>query len=64
MIRTGNIDHQHLEEGHELLLDFHKLRKVAQSPEPVLPVAVQHADTKEVMIQRKTHHADRPAQHA
>jgi len=50
MIRTGKIDHQQLEEGNELLLDFHKLRKVAQSPEPVLPVAVQHADTKEVLI--------------
>ena len=50
MIRTGTVDHQHLEEGHELLLDFHKLRKVADSPEPVLPVAVQHAETKEVMI--------------
>jgi phosphoribosyl-AMP cyclohydrolase len=50
MIRTGNIDHHQLEEGHELLLDFHKLKKVAESPEPVLPVAVQHAETKEVLI--------------
>ena len=50
MIRTENVDPQHLEEGRELLLDFHKLKKAAQSPEPVLPVAVQHADTKEVLI--------------
>jgi phosphoribosyl-AMP cyclohydrolase len=50
MIRTGKVDHQQLEEGNKLLLDFHKLRKVAESPEPVLPVAVQHAETKEVMI--------------
>jgi len=50
MIRAGNVDHHLLEEGHELLLDFYKLRKVAQSPEPVLPVAVQHVDSKEVLI--------------
>ena len=50
MIRTEKVDHKLLEEGNELLLDFHKLKKVAQSPEPVLPVAVQHADTKEVLI--------------
>lgn len=50
MIRIGNVDQQQLEEGNELLLDFHKLKKVAQSAEPVLPVAVQHAGTKDVLI--------------
>jgi phosphoribosyl-AMP cyclohydrolase len=50
MTETANIHPQHLEEGPELLLDFHKLNKVAQSPEPVLPVVVQHAQTKEVLI--------------
>ncbi len=38
-----------LEEGHELLLDFDKIKKVAGG-EPVVPVAVQDADTKEVLI--------------
>uniref|UniRef100_A0A7S0BDI5 phosphoribosyl-AMP cyclohydrolase n=1 Tax=Pyrodinium bahamense TaxID=73915 RepID=A0A7S0BDI5_9DINO len=39
-----------LEEGLRLLLDFEKLRKVAQSGEAVLPVAVQDADSLEVLI--------------
>jgi phosphoribosyl-AMP cyclohydrolase len=44
------IDSKTLEEGQELRLDFNKLRKVAQSKEPVVPVAVQDAATKEVLI--------------
>ena len=47
---TTKIDSKTLEEGHDLLLDFNKLRKVAQSKEPVVPVAVQDADTREVLI--------------
>jgi phosphoribosyl-AMP cyclohydrolase len=47
---TTKIDSKTLEEGHDLLLDFEKLRKVARSKEPVVPVAVQDADTKEVLI--------------
>jgi phosphoribosyl-AMP cyclohydrolase len=39
-----------LEEGTELALDFSKLRQVAQSAEAVLPVAVQDAETQEVLI--------------
>ena len=39
-----------LEEGQELQLDFEKLKKVALSDSAVLPVAVQDAETKEVMI--------------
>lgn len=39
-----------LEEGTELCLDFQKLRKVADCGQPVIPVAVQDADTKEVLI--------------
>jgi phosphoribosyl-AMP cyclohydrolase len=38
-----------LEEGLELALDFHKLAKAAQCP-GLLPVAVQHADTGEVLL--------------
>jgi len=41
---------QELEEGKELRLDFQKMRRVvAQSP-GVIPVAVQHANTKEVIL--------------
>ena len=39
-----------LEEGRELALDFAKLAKVAGTGQDVLPVVVQHADTKEVLI--------------
>jgi phosphoribosyl-AMP cyclohydrolase len=39
-----------LEEGSDLLLDFAKLAQVAKIGVPVLPVAVQDAETKEVLI--------------
>lgn len=39
-----------LEEGSELLLDFDKLTKVAQTGVRMLPVAVQDAETHEVLI--------------
>ncbi|MFZ6028520.1 MAG: phosphoribosyl-AMP cyclohydrolase [Chloroflexota bacterium] len=39
-----------LEEGLALHLDFEKLRQVAQCGEPVVPVAVQDADSREVLI--------------
>jgi phosphoribosyl-AMP cyclohydrolase len=39
-----------LEEGSELRLDFGKLAKVAAAGADVLPVAVQHADTGEVIL--------------
>ena len=39
-----------LEEGNELMLDFEKLNKVANCGEPVMPVGVQDADTKELLI--------------
>ncbi len=39
-----------LEEGSELQLDFNKLAKVAANAPDVLPVAVQHADTKEIIL--------------
>jgi phosphoribosyl-AMP cyclohydrolase len=44
------IGSKQLEEGSELRLDFDKLAKVAQCGVPVVPVAVQDADTKEVLI--------------
>jgi phosphoribosyl-AMP cyclohydrolase len=44
------IDAERLEEGDELLIDFEKLGKVAQCGEALVPVAVQDADSKEVLI--------------
>jgi len=39
-----------LEEGSRLMLDYDKLAKVAANAVGVLPVAVQHADTGEVIL--------------
>ena len=39
-----------LEEGTQLTLDFTKLAKVAARCPDVIPVAVQHADTPEVIL--------------
>ncbi len=39
-----------LEEGNELTLDFNKLTKAVSACPGVIPVAVQHADTKEIIL--------------
>jgi phosphoribosyl-AMP cyclohydrolase len=39
-----------LEEGKELALDFAKLAKIAAKCPDVIPVAVQNADTREVIL--------------
>lgn len=39
-----------LEEGTELTLDFGKLAKAASKRDDIIPVAVQDADTKEVIL--------------
>lgn len=39
-----------LEEGTKLTLDFSKLQKVAETEQAVVPVVLQHADTKEVLF--------------
>ncbi|MDD4102401.1 MAG: phosphoribosyl-AMP cyclohydrolase [Kiritimatiellae bacterium] len=39
-----------LEEGSELTLDFAKIAKIAETCRDAIPVAVQHADTKEVIL--------------
>lgn len=44
------MDAERLEEGHELLLDFEKVGKVAQRGQALVPVAVQDGETKEVLI--------------
>ena len=46
----GQVTHELLENGGALLIDFEKLRKVAQSEDPVVPVVVQDAATREVII--------------
>jgi phosphoribosyl-AMP cyclohydrolase len=46
----GEITPKVLEDGKAILLDFEKLRKVAQSPDAVLPVIVQDANSREVLI--------------
>ena len=39
-----------LEEGTKLTLDFLKLQKVAETKQAVVPVVLQHADTREVLF--------------
>lgn len=39
-----------LEEGTTLTLDFHKLRKIGETGQTVVPVVLQHATTKEVLF--------------
>jgi phosphoribosyl-AMP cyclohydrolase len=39
-----------LEESQELTLDFDKLEKASAKAKGILPVAVQHADTREVIL--------------
>ena len=39
-----------LEEGDGLQLDFHKLEKAVAQSKGIIPVAVQHADTREVIL--------------
>lgn len=39
-----------LEEGVELTLDFNKLEKAVGQSKGIIPVAVQHADTQEVIL--------------
>jgi len=42
--------HEALEEGSQIALDFKKLDKISQAEQDVIPVAVQDADSKEVLI--------------
>ena len=44
------MNHQELEEGKKLNLDFTKLKKVAECNEDLLPAVAQDADTGEVLI--------------
>jgi phosphoribosyl-AMP cyclohydrolase len=42
--------HQDIEEGDRFLLDFDKLVKVGQCGHPLVPVAVQDADSRELLL--------------
>jgi phosphoribosyl-AMP cyclohydrolase len=44
------MNHHELEEGHELALDFTKLKKVADCGENLVPAVAQDARTGEVLI--------------
>lgn len=46
----GEVTSGILEEGDEILIDFEKLRKIAQTKEAVVPVVVQDAATKEILL--------------
>jgi phosphoribosyl-AMP cyclohydrolase len=48
--KRADMSHTEIEQGTALLLDFEKLVKVAQCGQPLVPVAVQDADTNELLI--------------
>lgn len=50
MTSSTKIDSRQLEEGTQLLLDFNKLKKVAQSDQALIPVVVQDIDSKDVLL--------------
>ena len=50
MMEKEQITHEELEEGAVLALDFGKLNKVAACGQDLVPVAVQDADSGEVLI--------------
>ena len=43
-------DKKELEEGTRLMLDFSKLAKASSQSADIIPVAVQHADTQEIIL--------------
>ena len=47
---AGNVTSAVLENNTDILIDFDKLAKIGQSQEPVVPVVVQDAVTKDVLI--------------
>jgi len=50
MKEREKVSHEELEEGMELALDFNKLVKVAACGQALVPVAVQDADSGELLI--------------
>ncbi len=47
---AGEVTSNVLEESEQLIIDFEKLRKIAQGQEAVVPVVVQDAESKEVLL--------------
>ena len=50
MNRRTSLSHEELEDGAQLAIDFTKLQQIGQSGAEVVPVAVQDADSKELLI--------------
>ncbi len=50
MTDRSQLSHGQIEEGQALALDFGKLAKVAACGQPLLPVAVQDADSGDILI--------------
>ena len=50
MSKQPSLSHQELEEGAKVALDFTKLQRIGQTGAEVVPVAVQDADSKELLI--------------
>ncbi len=46
----GKTDMTQIEEGAEILLDFEKMQKAVQGGEAIIPVAVQDAESKEILL--------------
>ena len=46
----GKTDMAQIEEGAEILLDFEKLQKAVQCGEPIIPVAVQDVESREILV--------------
>ena len=49
-MKANNVSAQELEEGKDLRLDFDKLNTIVSHSTGVIPVAVQNAKTKEVIL--------------
>ena len=58
MEARGAATHQEIEESARFLLDFDKLEKVGRCGHPLVPVAVQDVDSKELLL---IAYANRPA---
>ena len=46
----GKTDMIQIEEGTEILLDFEKMQNAVQSGEAIIPVAVQDAESREILL--------------
>ncbi len=56
MSTQTSLSHAELEEGAQLAIDFTKLQQIGRSGAEVVPVAVQDADSKELLILAYANH--------